>query len=351
MAFATIGVLTPNNAKADPYCDAANNWTLGNNWSGYFYDSSTASWKPASNTLATWVSSATGGVKAIWGPDGVYHEFATDESNIFAWDGYGLSNPAWCWNYSYPLAAQMYGAMAETWQRLVDHTSSFCLIENFSCTNDADKAGRILDGVNGARFNQAECMQRATDYYNYCGGGVHRATFRSGDFNNVVQTFVAQAGCTDGNAINYNSAATENDGTCYYTTTAISNPTGNNCQLAITSCPNHPGYATTFFDTYNGAKNSLAGCLQRANDYSGTWCGNSDSNPVTATYLNGSTVVGSRTVPTQAVTTTTTASSSSTSTSTSQSSSSNNSSNNLTNQGSSGDITNSTQDNRIIYVP
>jgi hypothetical protein len=145
-----------------------------------------------------------------------------------------------------------------------------------SCPNHPGSTGTFDDNYQdpgysvGASSNQAECMQRAKDYYVWCG------TTTPDTAAYLVNGSVVQS-------------------TTYPATTQTTA-----CQVTVPSCPNHPSSVGTFYDNYQdpgygvGASSNQAECMQRAKDYY-VWCGT--STPDKATYFINGAVAQTTTYP------------------------------------------------------
>jgi hypothetical protein len=144
-----------------------------------------------------------------------------------------------------------------------------CQITEDLCPLYPNLAGPPFEDVwgdqnQGALTSPAACMQRASDYYNYCGGPTQMightttATYLSGGA--IVQTLVV----------------------------------GNSCQISEDICPLYPNLSGPPFedvwgDQNQGALTSPDACMQRASDYY-NYCGGSalmSGHTTKATFYSG----------------------------------------------------------------
>jgi hypothetical protein len=133
--------------------------------------------------------------------------------------------------------------------------STACQLSIPDCPNHPGFVNTFYDNVANAGSNQSECLQRATDYRNWCGTQA-----------SVNATYFGRNGA---------QLAT-------YTTT--SNPRFS-CQISITQCPNHTNYNHTTLNDSAGSASSAA-CKQRIKDYI-SWCGSNAHSYVGAFTRNG----------------------------------------------------------------
>jgi hypothetical protein len=155
------------------------------------------------------------------------------------------------------------------------HASTACQMTVPACPNYPQYTGTFYDNFQDPGYpdtsnvDQAECMQRAQDYYSWCG----------------TSTPVTASFLIDGTSVQ----------TTTYPVTA--------CQMTVPACPNYPQYTGTFYDSFQDpgypdtSNVDQAECMQRAQDYY-SWCGT--STPVTASFLQNGAVVQSATYPSNA---------------------------------------------------
>jgi len=134
-----------------------------------------------------------------------------------------------------------------------------CLVSSTTCPlhPEAQNFKNVVDVYNGSDKNEAVCMQRATDFYTWCGMyGTYTSTYY---IDNVVTNTKTMSGNTK-------------------------------CIISTTTCANHPTEANlvNYLDSMNGANSSQSACMQRASDFYG-WCGNTGRN--TATYFQNGKVI------------------------------------------------------------
>ncbi len=132
--------------------------------------------------------------------------------------------------------------------------SSSCRITLATCPLYPSVAGIFSDDYNGANSNQTVCMQRATDFYNWCGIKPESGQTSKADYllNGQVQKTVTVGALTP-----------------------VPAPTpvpSTSCNITIATCPLHPTTVGTFADNYNGASSNQSACMQRATDFY-NWCG------------------------------------------------------------------------------
>lgn len=109
------------------------------------------------------------------------------------------------------------------------------------------------DSYNGASQDRDKCLNRAKDYYNYCGySGDQAVTVKYYNGNTLMQELVFKA-----------------------TRCEIEKPV---------SCDAHPGLDwKIFYDSYDGSDNDEVKCLKRAQGYY-MWCGFNANQTVSATF-------------------------------------------------------------------
>lgn len=139
--------------------------------------------------------------------------------------------------------------------------ASFCKITQSACPNYPTYVGTFPDDYLSASSNQVECMQRAFDYYSWCGG----------------------QGPMAGNT----TTASYYSGSTLVQTKTV----GVSCKITQSVCPNYPTYVGTFED--GAGEVSADRCSQRAVEYY-SWCGGANSMKGNATtsnfYSNGALV-------------------------------------------------------------
>jgi hypothetical protein len=129
-----------------------------------------------------------------------------------------------------------------------------CVIRNERCVNHPEYAGvDFVDNWNGSATDEAACMNRASDYVQWCGGtdaglDVSRATFYPGGLTTGFGPFQG-------------------------TSSRFEQRYAQGCRIHNRACPAHPEYAyRSIADNWNNSGSNPAACQQRANDYRG-WCG------------------------------------------------------------------------------
>jgi hypothetical protein len=172
-----------------------------------------------------------------------------------------------------------------------------CQITQSACPVYPPFSGTFVDVDTDSANNQSFCMQRASDYYSFCGitpasGVTTTATYLSN--GQPVQSVtvgnsgyeIAQSGSTVNNA-SYLSGAQSIE-------SITQNDTG--CQINAVSCPAHPAFQGSFSDNYNGSGSSQSACMGRASAYY-SWCQipQNSAGTVTATYVSGGQVLQSTT--------------------------------------------------------
>ena len=142
------------------------------------------------------------------------------------------------------------GHCSVPWPETAQAQTGACKITQKFCPNHPSTVGTFQDTWGeqnaGASTNPAACMQRATDYYNWCGG----ARLMNGQTT---------------------TAAFFTGATLKQTVTV-----GNSCKITQSSCPSYPSFTGTFEDAWGdqnvGASSIPGACMQRATDYY-NWCG------------------------------------------------------------------------------
>jgi hypothetical protein len=166
------------------------------------------------------------------------------------------------------------GHCSVPWPETAQSQTGLCRITQNTCPNYPSAVGTFEDiwGEQnlGAAASPAVCMQRATDYYNWCGGA------RAMNGQTTTATFFTAGAQTQ--------------------TVVV----GNSCKITQNSCPNHPSSIGTFEDTWGdqnvGASSNPGACMQRATDYY-NWCGGvtaMNGQTTTATFFTAG--IGTQTV-------------------------------------------------------
>ncbi len=196
-------------------------------------------------------------------PGGLYY---SDGASSYCWiasmaDFYAMGgNPA-------DIAPRTSGPAGMVFSGTCATPPTSCQITQAVCPNFPTAAGSFKDNVLNAGSNQAECMQRSVDYYNWCG-----IQPSSGQTTTAAYLFGVE------------SLQTQSIG-----------PTA--CQISLASCPNAVTMTGTFVDNVNNASFSQAACMQRATDFYKS-CGIKEASmqTVTAKYFSSKIVLESKTV-------------------------------------------------------
>jgi hypothetical protein len=130
-----------------------------------------------------------------------------------------------------------------------------CQVTLRDCPRNPALVGPINDVFESAATDEVRCQQRAEEYWSYCGGGQPvTASFLAGETVRAERT--------------------------------ASHPS--RCQVVLPECPRAPDAAGILNDSFDGADGNAARCVKRAKEFV-DYC--ATSKPVTARYLEGSTVV------------------------------------------------------------
>jgi len=151
-----------------------------------------------------------------------------------------------------------------------------CKITQKSCPSFPSVIGTFEDIWGdqnvSASVTPAACMQRATDYYNWCGG----ASVMNGQ--TTTATFFTAGALTQTLTV------------------------GNSCKITQNSCPKFPSYTGTFEDLWGdqntGASVDPAACMRRGTDYY-NWCGGAremNGQTTTASFFTGNALTKTVTV-------------------------------------------------------
>ena len=150
---------------------------------------------------------------------------------------------------------------------IVAQPKTVCNITQSVCPNYPSVTGSFFDDWGGSASNQAVCMQRAGEYYSWCGispssGKTTTATYISS--GQVLET--KSVGATA-------------------------------CQITQSVCPNYPSVTGSFFDDWGGSASNQAVCMRRASEYY-SWCGISPDSgkTTTATYFSNGKTLETKTI-------------------------------------------------------
>lgn len=226
--------------------------------------------------------------------------------------------------------------------------ATVCNITLTSCPKYPTVVGTFVDSYIPANSNEGECMQRAVDYYSWCGlqpqsANNSTATYvsngvavQSYTFGNSSVCMISQNTCPNypsqvGSFADYELAASQDINVCsqraeqYYAwcgTTpgstvqngeAITQSTYYHagfaqtgyiqiaqqfgitaCMITQTSCHNYPTVVGTFVDDDLGASSNPGECMQRSIDYY-NWCGGAAfGSASTANYFSGGSIIESQ---------------------------------------------------------
>lgn len=143
-----------------------------------------------------------------------------------------------------------------------------CKISVPRCPTSAAYQGVFIDTYLDVATNSARCLNRASEYQNWCKTK-----------SEVTASFINSSGTV----------------TASQTAPALPNL---RCEISISQCAN-TSYVGVFNDPYAPAQSSQPACLQRAVDYQ-SWC--QSKKAVTASYFDNYSLIAAKTAPALGVT-------------------------------------------------